>query len=773
MTKLIPIVVFSLLLIQLATAVEPLKKGELKTDSIIKRETEDAADNDRGEEKRVLPLDKVDKKLPAADALDEDKEEPKKPKLAALEEEKDDKKVLDEKKPIKRVKNSHKKEVKIEDEVKKAADKEEVVKKVADKAALEEEKPVEDKMIIKKPKKTIKKAVKETKNKKEVDEKKMLDKDDSKMVPVVKSRKSLIKDEIKKDEEVKDKKVPEKAALDEDVKDKKVPEKAAFDEDVKEKKVPEKAALDEDVKEKKVPEKAALDEEIKDKKVPEKAALDEEIKDKKVPEKAALDEEIKDKKVPEKAALDEEIKDKKLPEKTALDEDVKEKKPSKKSKISHEKLVNEDENADEITKKSKRHSHFRFRRAEVVELKESELAAMCTSSSQFKYYIAHPHDMTKYIQCDPWGTAKVMSCMEGKQWDAWTLNCEWPKDIKNLTAVWTDLELSLNITDTVDCNKEQFKCLNKGVCKKIKEEWGCMCAEGFFGEFCEMQMDMAFVYADIMNGTFMFKKYEEMILSENITENFDIAYYEKYKKDIDPKTYDELVAYLSKFDKKDVRYDILINFLVSDILKDLYPDAFYLTQFNASTHYVSTMVRLIPNLLSYSKYSFDRYEEVLVEFMKCLDRVVELIKTQKPKWEELATEYITLTNMFVNQTTELLSKEQHIPITEPTTVKTDKPLKSISDHDFKILMREEFNKTYVNSVKLIEKLAEFQKSVLLGEKKDPALATVTLGESKLPGTMEVIALFEEIEHTGAEIWMSLNNYGFWYVTNSLDKLVKH
>ena len=84
------------------------------------------------------------------------------------------------------------------------------------------------------------------------------------------------------------------------------------------------------------------------------------------------------------------------------------------------------------------------------------------------------------------------------------------------------------------------------------------------------------------------------------------------------------MKYIELYRKEgEVAYHTYLNYLIEDILQDIYPDAFHMTVFNASEHTLINVVRTIPSLISYSRYSNLRYSEVFTKYQEVLD-IVEI-----------------------------------------------------------------------------------------------------------------------------------------------------
>jgi len=391
---------------------------------------------------------------------------------------------------------------------------------------------------------------------------------------------------------------------------------------------------------------------------------------------------------------------------------------------------------------------------------DSEIVSLCESSTEFKYFIPYPNDETKYVQCDPWGTGSLKSCKKGLVWNMWSLKCENRENIRNLTFNFPTQEIK-----QVNCSLVGLECLNDGICQVTPSgSYKCVCRPDFSGQFCESRVDSTDLSHQILNGTFSIVDYKARLIEQNIS--VDASYYERYRDHLDNGTYSELMNYLTFYKKGDVRYDSLINSLIQDILEDIYPDAEYLSSFNASSQNVIAMVRLIPSLLSYSRYSLDRYEEVFGQYQKILQGLVNILNSTVPTIRDEALQYSRLTEMFLNQTMMILrqkSAERKNLVIDNQFVESVQ----LSQVEMKDNLKFNFNSTLNSIEELFNSLEEFQNTLLQEMQTNPSLSSLTLGEAKFSGAQNILALFNKISASSSQIWDSLVNYGFWYMTNAL------
>lgn len=392
-------------------------------------------------------------------------------------------------------------------------------------------------------------------------------------------------------------------------------------------------------------------------------------------------------------------------------------------------------------------------------------------ASEFKYFQPHPTNAAKYIQCDPWGTGVEKSCDNGTVWNMWSLKCDFEANIKNLTFTMPPKSVE-QTAEPFNCSLVGVECLNGGVCSQsMMGSFKCVCKSEFTGEFCETKVDLTDLSHEILNGTFSVVDYKLRLIEENVT--VELGFYERYKDQLDEVTYTELMKYLSMYKQGEVRYDTLVNYLIEDILQDIYPDAQYLSSFNASAQSVVSMVRLIPSLLSYSRYSFERYEDVFAQYQKVLTGLVSILNSTVPTIKEEAYEYSTLTGIFLNQT--MMIVNQTLMNTENRTLMVEnQSMESmqLSDMDVKNSLRSNFNSTLQTTERLFQSLDEFQMNVIDEMSRNSNIYNLTLAEAKFSGAQETLMLFTEISASSSQIWDSLVNYGFWFLTNMFTQPIK-
>lgn len=399
--------------------------------------------------------------------------------------------------------------------------------------------------------------------------------------------------------------------------------------------------------------------------------------------------------------------------------------------------------------------------------RQFNVSSLCESSTGFKYYKEHPEDRTKYVQCNPWGAGEVRSCENGTIWNSWSLRCDFEENVRNVTLAW-EAEFR-NASIPVNCTQNELECINDGVCVTVFGRAKCQCSANFTGQFCESKVDNFDLYHEIVSGSFNASLYRQRLESE-ITP-VKVSFYEQYESKLSKETYDELIGYLRLWENgttnSSVRYDVLVNFLVEEVLQNIYPDAYYLMNFNASEQSVVELIRLIPNLLSYAKYSSERYSEVFVEYQSVLGRLSVILNETCEQTREYAARYTRLTNVFLNQTLSL-TNESWFDWQQVNNATIDEPSR-LTDSEVKEKLRSEFNATLERSNKLFESLNKFHDKVVSEMAVNKGIYNVTLGACDFVGSNEVITLFDGIARSTTEVWESLVNYGFWVITNYLSQ----
>lgn len=394
-------------------------------------------------------------------------------------------------------------------------------------------------------------------------------------------------------------------------------------------------------------------------------------------------------------------------------------------------------------------------------------------SKNFNYFQSHPTDAHKYVQCDPWGTGTVKKCNEGMIWNMWSLKCDMPENVRNMTS------LSLPVK-VFNCSLSGSECLNEGVCTESETGGAsskCVCKPEFTGQFCDSRIDSSDLTQEIMNGTFSLAAFRQSLTSMNITS--DPEQYTRYKDQLDSVTYTELMNYIGLYKGEgEIRYDTLLNNLIESILENIYPDAAFLSTFNPSSTNVLDVLRIITNLMSYSKYSVERYQDVFSKYQGVLTSLVKTLKTKEPRLRDESIMYTRLTSIFMNKTIAMTMAANESTITNSESVNSLLETQQSNHNQLnEIQVRErlgnQYNATLEAAETLFGMLEKFQTSVveLMKSKSSEMVSQMTLSECKIEGTQEIRILLNSISSASAQIWDSLVNYGFWFITSCLSKPV--
>jgi len=393
----------------------------------------------------------------------------------------------------------------------------------------------------------------------------------------------------------------------------------------------------------------------------------------------------------------------------------------------------------------------------------------CDTARSFNYYMPHPNDTRRYIECDPWGTGKVKTCAEGTIWDMWSLCCMPLDKVHNVSVS------ALIIPQRVfNCSLSGHECQNRGVCTESTLGGDrCVCKPDWTGPMCESRVDTNDLVHEILNGTFSIHRFRDHLATLNIT--VDVSQYMRYRDQLDNTTFTALMDYMNLYKGREVRYDTLINNLIEAVLEDIYPDAAYLSTFNASTVSVVDLVQLIPNLMSYSKYSLERYEDVFAKYQQVLGRLIVHLNGSHAHLRNEATQYTRLTGIFMNQTLSLINQTQG-----SSTIQNSENVNSLlnsnrqdghaqwSEDQIRESLRTQFNATLNATRSLFAGLEGFERDVaVLMQNNTADVYKMTLQDSKLNGTVEIQNMLQQISTSSVHIWEQLVDYGFWYTTSVL------
>lgn len=388
---------------------------------------------------------------------------------------------------------------------------------------------------------------------------------------------------------------------------------------------------------------------------------------------------------------------------------------------------------------------------------ESEFIASeyCKIHANFEYYKIYPNDLTKYVECDVWGNGTLKSCPEGKMWDQFHKICSTEKIYQTGQNLTLEMEKLEEMYSKMNCNNSvEFECMNDGKCESTESGHECVCTEKYTGDLCEHLVIKHSIFSKILKCEFSIAEFKEN-LSKNL-ENFEItaAEMENIKNTVKESTHEELMKYLASFKDGEVRYDIVLESLIDSILEDIYPDVYYLSLFNASSENFFSVVQTIPSLISYSKYTDERYAEVFGKYQEVLEKLVANLNETWVNVESEASEYLDVCQKVWNETN-----------TENSLVRENTSVKQTMES-----LEEAFKKHKEEETEFVLKLEALRVNSIEEMKSQPELAQMKLSEmSDNENAKELIGIFDLIAARSEEVMSVLQNYGFWAVTDALTK----
>jgi hypothetical protein len=384
-----------------------------------------------------------------------------------------------------------------------------------------------------------------------------------------------------------------------------------------------------------------------------------------------------------------------------------------------------------------------------------------THGVRFQYYKVHPTDLTKYVECDPWGKGVVKACSVGRIWNQFHEMCTTPQflaDSRNQTAEFERNEKLENTFTGLNCNNSDYKCVNDGKCVQFEEGYKCECTAKFTGELCEYKIVKNSVFSEILTGKFNLTKFKNELSEASMDANTITSdEMTSMKSMLDEATHKEIMTYLGLFDKSHVRYDIVLNELIENILKDIYPDAYYMSEFNATSHKLVEIVRTIPSLISYEKYSNERYTEVFNKYQEVLDKVVT---TFNETWSGInldASEYTKIIGKVLNETG--IMKEAFAAAATA---------KKVTEKDLTMKLESIYKKTTEQTMLFTLELTGLRGFFIKEIAKRPEIINMRLSELAVEykEVKELVAIFDEVRRSSSEVVNSLFNFGFWYATDA-------
>jgi len=371
----------------------------------------------------------------------------------------------------------------------------------------------------------------------------------------------------------------------------------------------------------------------------------------------------------------------------------------------------------------------------------------------FQYYKPYPNDQTRYVQCDTWGRGTVRECSEGRLWDQFYEMCTVPsviQDSQNMTQYFEELS-KLQLSES--CNSTLFSCVNGGKCVERESEWQCQCTRAFTGPFCQFRVEEGSIFSAIMTGQFNYTKFEDFAVKTGLNDTL-VGNDLKALSQLTNTTHRQIIDYIDMFDEEHVRYDTAVNLLIEDVLEDIYPDLYYMSIFNVSENSLLHVVRTIPALVSYSRYSTERYTEVLSKYNDVIERLMFTLNESIPNSQEVALEYTRIVAHIMNET--------------GTTKGMQDTFNRTTEAQLEQGMQKTYNKTSEEFMEFSLAMNAMRSYFIDYMRSHPE--TVNMRVGMLPLTNEVkelISIFDEMTIQSVMLINQLFNYGFWTVTEAL------
>lgn len=374
----------------------------------------------------------------------------------------------------------------------------------------------------------------------------------------------------------------------------------------------------------------------------------------------------------------------------------------------------------------------------------------------FSFYKPYPNDQTKYVQCNTWGHGLVRECEQGHLWDQFLQVCTLPsiiQDSENFTRLMTEIE-SKQSTQAQSCNNTLFTCVNGGRCVESESEWRCACKKAFTGPYCQFVVEQGSIFSAIMTNTFNFTQFEEWAVRSGLNDSLIGKDMTDLHREFSAVTVEEIMEYLRMFKEEHVRYDTAVNLLVEDVLEDIYPDLYYMSIFNVSENSLLHVVRLIPAVISYTRYSAERYDEVLAKYNDVLEKLVVTLNSSIPNVQTVSTEYTHIIAHILNETGTL---DQMFANANRTTKA------QIEEVNF-----ARFNKTAESMTEFTLSMNAMRTWFITYMRDHPELVNTRVGQlEKIEEVRELISVFEELTREGVVMINKLFSYGFWSITDTL------
>lgn len=259
------------------------------------------------------------------------------------------------------------------------------------------------------------------------------------------------------------------------------------------------------------------------------------------------------------------------------------------------------------------------------------------------------------------------------------------------------------------------------------------------------------IFSQIMTDKFNYTQFKtdlSKVFDSKLINEEDMK---ELKKSVKETTHEEIMAYLENFNDGQIRYDMVLNNLIENVLEDIYPDAYYLSQFNASSHTLLDVIRTIPSLISYTKYSADRYTEVFFKYQEVLEKIVFSLNSTWTNVDKYAIEYIKVSDHVLNET--------HVDIFGG--------FNRTSLEEVNMNLETSYNQTE-ESNRFILELQVLRRSLIKEMVLRPTMINTKLSEmTQKVQIRDLISIFDNLANNSISVINSLFSYGFWLVTDSI------
>jgi hypothetical protein len=227
----------------------------------------------------------------------------------------------------------------------------------------------------------------------------------------------------------------------------------------------------------------------------------------------------------------------------------------------------------------------------------------------------------------------------------------------------------------------------------------------------------------------------------------------------DELTRQRVQEYLNKYPHGEIRFDTLVNYIVQDILEQLYPSAFYLKEFMLESEIASGYSTAIPNLLQTAKYAYDNFQNFFKIFVQVLDGLVEYLPKQMSHVQEEAQLFLKIYNVVYTKFGTIGNFSKVSNFTGHMVNRT-----GLSRDELRKIIFEDFNKTLCLSHKMFKCLNIFDDELAV---KGINFTQEQMQEEITKFTFDLAETLTKINLISTSIWDSMSFYGFWHIVSSL------